>query len=252
MAFRHIIAQMHDILARLPVYAESAVNRLHFLAIGNQLVFRDDLRHLRLFVIHHLPVIFFPSLHPFRCVVAHLTVNIHIGDEQRRLRGIIICGDAARVKFRVRIDIDGKRHLGKAAVFRRLDARSLKATFRLIAYACVIMYGEREINRIAQLDLLRNLDLLEAADGVIVDALIRAVVNHQVCSVQHACAVAEAEPAIHHVRNLMLIKPVRLFAFQIHTVRSLLAFLYPVPIEITGRFAFSEGPALRLVAGQRV
>ena len=70
------------------------------------------------------------------------------------------------------------------------------------------MYGEREINRIAQLDLLRNLDLLEAADGVIVDALIRAVVNHQVCSVQHACAVAEAEPAIHHVRNLMLIKPV--------------------------------------------
>ena len=53
-------------------------------------------------------------------------------------------------------------------------------------------------------------------------------------------------------RQLMLIKPVRLFAFQIHTVHSFLAFLHPVPIEITGRFAFSEGPALRLVAGQRV
>ena len=50
----------------------------------------------------------------------------------------------------------------------------------------------------------------------------------------------------------MLIKPVRLFAFQIHTIRSFFAFLYPVPIEIAGRFAFAEGLALRLVAGQRV
>ena len=137
-------------------------------------------------------------------------------------------------------------------VFRRLDNRSFKPAFRLIVDADSVNDVDREFDGIAQLDLLRNLDLLEAADGVLANALVSTVVNHQVCSIQHACAVTEVEPAIHHVRNLMLIKPVRLFAFQIHTVRSFFAFLYPVPIEITGRFAFTEGPALRLVAGQRV